>query len=392
MKRRYYEITPPAENVMKRRIEMGRSVAQNNAETLRLQMKRTDRYLDLLQQLEYDPVRTERRIQAAANTFEMALTVTTPVFPERPPMTEEVWMCGCMEPCYGYDCMDKDTTFTLACAIWMLDQLEKCGRLAEAAACFPEDDRVYDQMHLPPLRDIVHDERSVKGMLWVINHRNDDCTGLQKKIQKENPRALMDLYTAKGMHHQQVPSRERFETILGMIPQQEVEAAVQRFEEDYDEVLRLVWLTQLVFDGKITENNRKRNELRHELWQLRMGEYHTFQERPNTDVLLQRRHDLTEALVQTNCAYDELYGLLCRYTRDIGRIHLIPAEERRKVFGEDVAYIWENIQVTDPYGLAFAFLYLLDNDSDLPWTYHVTGKLMGFCGCQLPWIREVKGF
>ena len=54
--------------------------------------------------------------------------------------------------------------------------------------------------------------------------------------------------------------------------------------------------------------------------------------------------------------------------------------------------MWEDIVVHDPYGMCFAFQYLIDRDEYLPWAYGVSGILMDRCRYALPWCGTVAQF
>ena len=76
-------------------------------------------------------------------------------------------------------------------------------------------------------------------MLSVLQNRNADCEGIspgKKDSEALIKRVFMDRYTVENKHHQDVPSRNRFEAILSLIPQKSIQSAVDYL---YREVLGL---------------------------------------------------------------------------------------------------------------------------------------------------------
>ena len=56
-------------------------------------------------------------------------------------------------------------------------------------------------------------------------------------------------------------------------------------------------------------------------------------------------------------------------------------------FDDELIEIWDGFEILDPYEMSFAFLYLLDTGSDLPWLYF-SGMNLNQCIAEtLPWPR-----
>ena len=69
-------------------------------------------------------------------------------------------------------------------------------------------------------------------------------------------------------------------------------------------------------------------------------------------------------------------------------ICVTPPEVLAHSMGADVAEIWADFEIPDPYILCFAFLYLLEIGDDMPWVYSVSLPLMEMCASVLPWGNE----
>lgn len=67
------------------------------------------------------------------------------------------------------------------------------------------------------------------------------------------------------------------------------------------------------------------------------------------------------------------------------------SHQRKRVFaenyGEEIAEIWDGFEVESPYAICFAFLYLLDSGSEIPWLYLPSGSVLSMAMDALPWTR-----
>lgn len=63
-------------------------------------------------------------------------------------------------------------------------------------------------------------------------------------------------------------------------------------------------------------------------------------------------------------------------------------EDCKEDFIDGTAEIWKDFDTGDPYEMAFAFMYLLDNGSDLPWCYFPCTTINCVSALKLPWTRR----
>ena len=378
------------DSTVKKRIKIGREIIRENVKTIHQHFPRGTYDFE---HLDYDEVRIERRIQAAARMYEDARRFLSTVCPDQTAMQEKVWMAISLAISRGYDVKDQGEVFSVACAVWMLDQLKRCGRLEEARQLVPQDDEICDDVKLPDIWDASHDEASVRGMLWIIKHRNDDCKGTTSNKETNLHRIFMDDHTARGVQHQQVPSRQRFESILAMIPQFGIDQAVRHFEEAYYEVLRRMYISNCHFFDMHAEIMKKKKRLCIQLDLLGMeamvpnaADSQMSHALPIRNEMILRRERLQAEMRETVQAEQRISKAMGTCAEHIGRIHMFSAEHVESVFTPEIAEIWEDFTVSDPFEMCFAFLYLVDRNSDLPWIYCVTGCLMDFCGRELPWL------
>ena len=324
---------------------------------------------------------------------------------------ENIWMHLTMGLVMGPDIMDKENYSNLAAAIWILDHLAECGRFDDACNLFPVDPAVYEEQHLPVVRDLCHEERAIRGMLWIIQHRNDDCVGLKEKDNAPFPRTYMDAYTTTMMHHQDVPSRNRFTEILAMLPHDAVEEALASYDEAYENVLRLMLKSyQIIY--------ARRNEILDAQATVNVAAYavasNAFLSSQKTNMELSKvmtsgistaaphicspesieKHTNTlqaHSLLTRGATLDrellDLGGVLSRLTGSIYMNHIMSEDQRNELYTPELCNLWTAFKVKDPYALCFAYLYLLDGDSDLPWVYGISCNIMGFCANALPWME-----
>ena len=377
---------------MKRRMDRG----WKHYEEFMKMVKLRSPIIGSIEDVDFDEDRIARRIKATANVYDETQQYMRTAYPQDPEIIEDLWMGSSLNLHNGYDLKESMYTTGLACAIWMLDQLKKHGRLEEARQLLPQDERIYRDLRMPAVWDSTHDEQTLRGMLWVIYHRNDDCVGLHPN----SARFIIDQYTAKGKHRQDVPSRQRFETILAMIPQCEIDQAVTQYEEAYREVLLRTHISTSEYHKAFYMIEKKKYE-----WALRMSplakEYCVgvgdgasslqnvpemiCQKKDHTDLLLR-----SEYLFETAQAVEREDNILNlkigNYNEYIGQCNTVSVKRREQDFTPEVAAVWEDFFVSDPFAVCFAFFYMLDTGSDLPWIYSVSGYLMDICGCELPWF------
>lgn len=80
---------------------------------------------------------------------------------------------------------------------------------------------------------------------------------------------------------------------------------------------------------------------------------------------------------------DKISGLWC----DTSCFLFKPREWIAEQYGEEIADIWKDFEIEDPYALCFAFLYLVDQGSDYPWVYYPGVTLFSMTMDTLPWCR-----
>lgn len=348
--------------------------------------------------MDQDSLRKERRILAAKHELDEFKDLLPEHNMSFSADTLQAFLNLVLGLASGPDSIDATSNITLAAAIWMLDKLADCGRYEDACRLFPTEPSAYENQYLPKVKDLTHEEQALRGMLWIMQHRNDDCAGLKSTNHELLPRTYMDVYTAAQMHQQDVPSRNRFMTILDMLPKDAVQDATDYYKISYDAAMtRMLQSFRIIYcwrdeiaaaDREITRNVKCAME---ELFPSFSG---------NITIPTEPRAMATNAQIQCttqkainiynyrNGLKDDMQDLVLlteRLVSSIGLYHTLSEETQKAFFSEELCELWNDFKIHDPYKLAFAYLWLLDQGSDLPWIYGISSNLMAFCALSLPW-------
>lgn len=352
-----------------------------------------------------DPLRLERRINAAVQLYEDFREILHETAPELECRADEVWLKLCLGAIVGMDGIDFGCNILLGAAIWILDCLAKCGRFEEACKLFPAEPITYDDIPCPEVHDLRHADQAILGVLWILVHRNDDCTGLSVTGTYALARTMVDDYTAKNLHHQDVPSRNRFLRLLDLLPKAEIQQATASYEKQFVNVMeRMLRSYSIHYDARDRLESELRTVNHSALTMLRDG-YDVGQEAKQqlTDILengslpvfttpdhysgklrscaiFGQGNLLEDKILTIDGKLNELTGRVCVF-------HTISEVDKHKAFTPAVCAVWDDFRIATPYELCFAVLYLIEQGSDLPWIYGINSNLLGFCANALPWCN-----
>lgn len=303
------------------------------------------------------------------------------------------------------DGIDFGCSILLGAAIWILDTLAKSGHFEEACKLFPNEEITFDNIPCPEVHDLRHADQTILGVLWILVHRNDDCTGLSVTGTYALARTMMDDYTAKNLHHQDVPSRNRFLQLLDLLPEEEIEKATKAYQRQYRDVMERMLHSYLIhYDARDKLEADLRTVNSSALSMLRDA-YDVGQEAKQqlTDMIENRSlpeitppdhysHKLRGCSIigQGNMLEDKILTIDGKLNELTGRVcvfHTLSMADKHKAFTPAVCQVWEDFRIATPYELCFAVLYLIEQNSDLPWIYGINSNLLGFCANALPWCN-----
>lgn len=293
---------------------------------------------------DFDPIRAERRAAAVVGMLEAAKKRVSEICPDIPGVFSfvEDWMEHNLMPFHAYDYLEGKSHVTLACAIFLLDELLMQEVSFDGDYRFPSLEQMRNEIVTPGVWDSVHDINSLIVMVWSVQHRNDDCSGMTPGEEETVfNRFFMDQYTAAGMLDQKVASRKRFRHILKMVPQESIDQAVELYKATFEDILERIYRCRAILAKR--QQVEDQAEMRQEIVDFR-----------------------------------SMLGSIC----------VTPPDVLAHWYGPEVAEIWADFEIQDPYALSFAFLYLLETGNDMPWVYSVSLPLMEMCASVLPWGNE----
>ena len=376
----------------------------------------------LVTAMDLDSHRSKRRSQAAITYAPRIRELAQDVCPDIPDVfsIEEEWAYVNSLPVASYDMQEEGMSLTLGAAIWMLDRIKENGKIRDALQLLPKGEEILEAVYTPDIYDPVHGTDVIRSTLYVIQNRNGDCLrpGQKKKSRSSDPldRVLADSFTTQRQQHQDVPSRQCFESLLSLIPPQAIEQAARRYEEKLFEWMERYYRCRGVYCEKqrVLEQRRKRfaadmenrikeiqerenkladfplPEIKDPVAHLALSQGPTRQnslEIVNSEPfrLIQYFEEKTNALEQELEQLNKEIGTFVFHSHRFGTM---PYERLKRDFGEEIADVISEFELSDPYEMCFALLYLMDSGSDLPWLYYPGIVLSEYAGAMLPWFGE----
>ena len=235
-----------------------------------------------------------------------------------------------------FDRLNRVYDFELAAAIWILDYLKANELYDQAIECFPQHREEIDSVYLPILSDSVHSDDELRSMIYVI--RNKD-RGEQSADEDH-------------------PDRKNFDAILSLIEKSDIRFAQETF-------ISLIWD---FFDCVLSLISSRQQGI----IQLTKGKGEDISEIDLTEEQLeeiQRNLNEIESVYQNILLVSEYQSGELSYDSGMDQIFLnikIP-------------------QLKSPYEMCFAFVSLLNADSDYVWIYNLCYDVLESVCRLLPW-------
>ena len=373
---------------------------------------------ELQEAIDFDPIRTKRRINATLATLDVVKQRFSSLLATAPSgfCFEQDWVLSNAVAYIGFDYQEMADHALVGAAIWILDQLRESGRIQEILPMLTTDPEWLSSTGMPDMWDPCHSKELIQGVLSAIQNRNMDCRGLeelyQRNEQKHFCRCYMDLYTTEKKHKQNVPSRNRFETLMGTVSEEARKAAQDAYLEKFWEWTERYLRSRLII---AEQESKLRSDI--EDYETRLqgtmekliglnsalplfpkslpAPYAVSNPAHNgTPALgaMARYQDFavaTEKFRLEEAALNRRSELLDKRIANLRTLNYFsnvkPDAMVAEELGEDVTDIWKDFIIEDPFQLCFGFLSLLDSGSDYPWLYCPAANLHTFlCGI-LPW-------
>lgn len=354
----------------------------------------------------------ERRIDAMEKNRAMAKRIADSCIKSDPSFNfDDEWIAIniLMDPPYNVG--EEMFCYSLAAAIWILDAIRANQKMDEALALLPKDKDKLDSVRLPKCVSPCYSEAVLRSMVYTILHRNEDCVGLIKSPKDPARVFVTDGYTIAGKQHQDVPSRQVFEGILALLPEDMVDNAVNTFAFMSKATLsryftcRNKWIKKEI---KFTQELRKKTEELKVISQESVNLVEKAKAVVNgTSVpkriegvpliseslqvgaqvfdIKKRCNDIIDEMEAIQDERDALYDEISDFQNDSIMKSYWTEESWAKRYPKLIARYAARYSVPDPYEMCFAFYYLLDQGDDLAWLYYPTSVILSFSAAQLPW-------
>ena len=328
---------------------------------------------------------------------------------------------------------DHENHITLAAAIWMLDELKHSGHLKDAFKYFYKEAEALETFYLPDFFDAWHDDSVIRGMMYLIRHR-DNCddperhyindTTASRTVQidySEVSQPDEEQYTAES----NLGPRERFNAIMAMIHPEVRRRAIDRFESKQWEFLdglfacgeiyseeedaAILEIEKLLTQGqglqKRLDDERKRasgitakplfpvaaaNPIPIPSFQgIAATDFPTlpFGMGSNDTISKLRR------IAETGLAFQNKADDLRRQHADLQFLSPIASLYGRKALERDlrpeIVDRLLSFEVNDPYETCFAFLCLIEEGADAAWLYNTNLAVLSAAARKLPWANNI---
>ncbi len=333
---------------------------------------------------------------------------------------------------HSVDGLDHFYYFTLAIAVWMLDALKHSGRMVDAFQYFTKEPRHLDAVRLPDMLDPCHDETVIRGMMDLIQERDERDNPFQWYISDATAKRKAPVdHSAPPADPANLTPRERFNAVMDMIHPVLKERAARRFEEKMWEFLDRLFHCA----GESAELCASLQEKSGKLFQECLALHgRLFSDRgtgkkpvsaaavlnPQSILirpsnLMSPGFDVMQALDSPTYRgglqeddYDRLtqmskYGLCMQDELDeaeetlsclICTAHMAPLMTRGELEDNLGAEITDQLlafEVEDPYEICFGYLCLIEAGSDLPWLYNASLAVLIAAVRKLPWNALNEG-
>lgn len=366
--------------------------------------------------LDFDSNRQKRRVQAISRMLDTVKERIKEICPDVPGhfSIEEEWAEINSFPIPAYDFEERFTYSVVGAVIWMLDQIKEADRMDELLYLIkPVDDKVI--FNVPPIWDPCHSNDVIYSMVDAVLGRNDpeDRSGFWPG---EIRRPYMNQEVTSGTVDPNWVNRASFNAILDLIPSEAVNKAVENYTNGYWDFLtryfrsRNVLVKQSIeLKSEMDAFGEKVDSIVKNLSAANSGKL-SIQSNPNIRPInaaslpfanpISHRNEsvsLSPALItvtRLDSESDQLgkrEEMLAQKVEALwqrcGFLNQWPVDRIRQKFGVEIADIWKDTDIGDPYEMCFALMYLVDSGSDLPWCYFAGVNFHTAYSSLLPWPR-----
>lgn len=268
----------------------------------------------------------------------------------------------------GYnDTIDWMNATTLAAAIWILDQLTLRGKTEQIYPYLPNEPR--PEMIALPVNHPMYDEQLIYAVVQLIRQRNTS-----KALPNPEWGALQWDNGAPDQDSASKENRDAYEQVIGLLDPEAIRDAVTRYENDVWAFYRLSFTAMHMVEDRISAlseelSGSKSQTLSNVLAPKQASPLLVKQETVSPSNILDF---LSVPPSRMEALSRQIEALKDITFTDISLVNDREKTTRRlkNVIPEELANEIIRFRVEDPFESAFALLYLLDTDSDIPWYYY----------------------
>lgn len=337
---------------------------------------------------DWDYLVFKRRKQAVRNMMEIADERFSAKYPEMCVADEIINLC-LPGVALTFDGLNSRFNIEMAAAIWILDYLKNNDRYEEAKQLFPKTREELDQIYLPNISDALHSDDAIKSVIYIIQNRNRGMIGFdeEKSFMDEADTRLKDSPDSANL-----PYRKNYDALISLIDTDTISNLEEQFEQYtwsfIDNILGIV--------HGYRKRERKARKTIYNYLKSRMEKTITSPTQNISPLLM--NYDVSSEFDIFNDVRDNI-GQIAEAGAEIGDcvalvdslyrlILLLPGLVKDKLddtLDEEILSQLEPIRITQPFEMCFAFLSLLDNNSDIVWAYNAAYVIMFVVCHELPW-------
>lgn len=169
----------------------------------------------------------------------------------------------------SYAPVQYDGHILTASSIWIFDRLSELNvPLDKIYMLLPTDEELIDDLFEIDIWDCQYEEDLIASVEYVLRYRNQDIAPLESN-GGDGERILTSNLAAEGKDHAAVPSRQKFESLLALLPQWMKDEAIAHLEACHQAWTERFFTGIGFFKGQYIDKVHNANTIRKEINEIR---------------------------------------------------------------------------------------------------------------------------
>lgn len=169
----------------------------------------------------------------------------------------------------SYAPVQYDGHILTAASIWILDRLSELNApLDKIYMLLPTDEELIDDLFEIDIWDCQYEEDLIASVEYVLRYRNQDIAPLESN-GGDGERILTSNLAAEGKDHADVPSRQKFEALVALLPQWMKDEAIAHFEACHQAWTERFFTGIGYYQGQYLDKVHNANTIRKEINEIR---------------------------------------------------------------------------------------------------------------------------